>query len=263
MRDKEGFYSVEVLHWVLKVKGYEMHKLNGAAIKPLTTTETGNNLIGHLMSEFRMAVLIIRPRTSQHWISGIREDETRKINATLIRHFTSTEMAAKDIPENERQYFYTHMGHSEEMNKQTYQAPLAVMEIVKVGKHLKDIDNGEQNNQLPPIHFDEELFWIVKSTSSRSNSPMLRSTTVICRASREKASKEVHVDQVTDVTDANEQTEEGTRTTNLCTHPPQHYSPQMVDSVDISSHASTATLHSAPFKECVTILIRDPWTVKR
>ncbi|CAG2241996.1 JOSD [Mytilus edulis] len=69
MRDKEGFYSVEVLHWVLKVKGYEMHKLNAAAIKPLTTTETENNLIGHLMSEFRMAVLIIRPRTSQHWIS--------------------------------------------------------------------------------------------------------------------------------------------------------------------------------------------------
>ena len=75
--------------------------------------------------------------------AGIREDEAKKINATLIRHFTSTEMAAKDIPENERQYFYTHMGHSEEMNKQTYQAPLAVMEIVKVGKHLKDIDNGK------------------------------------------------------------------------------------------------------------------------
>ncbi|VDI71117.1 Hypothetical predicted protein [Mytilus galloprovincialis] len=74
--------------------------------------------------------------------AGIREDEAKKINATLIRHFTSTEMAAKDIPENERQYFYTHMGHSEEMNKQTYQAPLAVMEIVKVGKHLKDIDNA-------------------------------------------------------------------------------------------------------------------------
>ncbi|XP_071151307.1 uncharacterized protein [Mytilus edulis] len=74
--------------------------------------------------------------------AGIREDEAKKINATLIRHYTSTEMAAKDIPENERHYFYTHMGHSEEMNKQTYQAPLAVMEIVKVGKHLKDIDNA-------------------------------------------------------------------------------------------------------------------------
>lgn len=78
MRDKEGFYSVEVLHWVLKVKGYEMHKLNAAAIKPLTTTETGNNLIGHLMSEFRMAVLIIRPRTSQHWISGKEKMRQRR-----------------------------------------------------------------------------------------------------------------------------------------------------------------------------------------
>ncbi|CAG2245720.1 RFA1 [Mytilus edulis] len=63
--------------------------------------------------------------------AGIREDEAKKINDTLIRHFTSTEMAAKDIPENERQYFYTHICNSEEMNKQTYQAPLAVMEIVK------------------------------------------------------------------------------------------------------------------------------------
>ncbi|VDI79145.1 Hypothetical predicted protein [Mytilus galloprovincialis] len=69
--------------------------------------------------------------------AGIREDEAKKINDTLIRHFTSTEMAAKDIPENERQYFYTHICNSEEMNKQTYQAPLAVMEIVKVVKHMK------------------------------------------------------------------------------------------------------------------------------
>ncbi|CAG2213129.1 unnamed protein product [Mytilus edulis] len=160
--------------------------------------------------------------------AGIREDEAKKINATLIRHFISTEMATKDLPENERQYFYTHLGHSEEMNKQTYQAPLAVIEIVKVGKHLKDI----HNELVREVHVDQ----VTDVTDANEQT-------------EEELVREVHVDQVTDVTDANEQTEEGTRTTYATSSTTLFTTNcKMVDSVDISSHASTATLHSATFK---------------
>ena len=35
------------------------------------------------------------------------------------------------------------MGHSESINQQVYQAPLALVEVTKIGKHLLEIDQGE------------------------------------------------------------------------------------------------------------------------
>ena len=64
------------------------------------------------------------------------------IKSTSNRHRVSTLFAAMDLSKTERQYFYKHMGHSEEVNKQVYQAPLAMMEITKIGKRLLDIDEG-------------------------------------------------------------------------------------------------------------------------
>lgn len=58
--------------------------------------------------------------------------------------------------------------------------------------------------QLSQIHFDEEDILDSQSTSSRSNSPILNPP-----PSYSELVTEVHVDQVTDVTDVNEQTEEG------------------------------------------------------
>lgn len=65
------------------------------------------------------------------------------INATNNRHRVSTLYAALEIPESERNLFYSHMGHTKEQNVNTYQAPLAVLGITKVGKNLMEFANGE------------------------------------------------------------------------------------------------------------------------
>lgn len=70
-------------------------------------------------------------------------DLSKHINATQMRHRMSTIYAGLDIPEHQRQAFYRHMGHSEEINKNIYQCPLATQEITIVGKFLDTIDTGE------------------------------------------------------------------------------------------------------------------------
>lgn len=64
------------------------------------------------------------------------------LTATKNRHRVSTLFSAMEIPEGERTLFYKHMGHSANVNENIYQAPLALMEIVKVGKRLNDIDGN-------------------------------------------------------------------------------------------------------------------------
>lgn len=40
-----------------------------------------------------------------------------------------------DVPEDERTFFfYKHMGHSADINHDIYQAPLAVYEVLKIGR---------------------------------------------------------------------------------------------------------------------------------
>ena len=52
------------------------------------------------------------------------------------RHRISILYAGLELPQAERDLFYTHMGHSESINKHVYQTPLAIQEITKVGKNL-------------------------------------------------------------------------------------------------------------------------------
>ena len=47
-----------------------------------------------------------------------------------------------DLPEEERELFYKHMGHSKTINETVYQAPPALMEVLKVGRNLVAIDEG-------------------------------------------------------------------------------------------------------------------------
>lgn len=65
------------------------------------------------------------------------------LNTTNNRHRTSTLYAALDISEKERELFYTHMGHSSEMNRDAYQTPLALLGITKVGKELLQFEAGK------------------------------------------------------------------------------------------------------------------------
>lgn len=64
------------------------------------------------------------------------------LTATKNTHRVSTMYAVMDIPESDRRYFYEHMGHSKEINHDIYQAPLALMEVLKVGRSLKEIDGN-------------------------------------------------------------------------------------------------------------------------
>jgi len=50
-----------------------------------------------------------------------------RINATNNRHRVSTIFAGMDVPEKDRELFYTHMGHSKDINKNVYQTPLSLM----------------------------------------------------------------------------------------------------------------------------------------
>ena len=64
------------------------------------------------------------------------------LNATKMRHLISTLYAALDVPQQDRELFFKHMGHSANVNNSIYQAPLSIQEITRVGKHLETIDEG-------------------------------------------------------------------------------------------------------------------------
>ena len=71
-------------------------------------------------------------------------NDIAKFTATKNCHFVSTLYAYMDLPENERDLFYKHMGHSKEINETVYQATPALIEVVKVGKNLTKIGEGEK-----------------------------------------------------------------------------------------------------------------------
>ena len=64
------------------------------------------------------------------------------IIASNNRPRISTIFASLHVPEKDCALFYAHMGHSEEINRNIYQAPPAIQEIIEVGRHLLDIDEG-------------------------------------------------------------------------------------------------------------------------
>ena len=45
-------------------------------------------------------------------------------------------LACLNLPKHETKRFYTHKGHLEDVNKDVYQTPLAIMGITKLGKQL-------------------------------------------------------------------------------------------------------------------------------
>ena len=64
------------------------------------------------------------------------------VNATQQRANISTIYAQLDIPEADRLLFFKHMGHSAEVNTGTYQRPLPVLALEKVGRVLTTLDGN-------------------------------------------------------------------------------------------------------------------------
>ena len=64
------------------------------------------------------------------------------VTATAARHRASTIYAGLDLPEGQRQLWYDHEGHSEQINKSIYQCPRAIQELTRVGPFLEMIDGN-------------------------------------------------------------------------------------------------------------------------
>ena len=72
------------------------------------------------------------------------------LTADNFRHRTSTLFASLELPRDKREAFYRHMGHSEDINRDVYQCPLALRELTEVGSFLHNLDNGvhHKNQQI-------------------------------------------------------------------------------------------------------------------
>ena len=60
--------------------------------------------------------------------------------ADKFRHRAATMFALTEFPEEKREAFYKHMGHSQQINRDVYQCPLALREVTEVGKFLQGLD---------------------------------------------------------------------------------------------------------------------------
>ncbi|XP_065932679.1 uncharacterized protein [Magallana gigas] len=64
------------------------------------------------------------------------------VTATKNRHRVSTVYATLDMSENDRKIFYDHLGHNEAINKDNYQCPPGVTEVLHMGKFLSSLEDG-------------------------------------------------------------------------------------------------------------------------
>lgn len=69
MRDREGFYSVEVIRSAQEIRGFEMISLNPQSILGLTSSDVGHTVASTLQNSYGNVRMIIKPSDEQHWIS--------------------------------------------------------------------------------------------------------------------------------------------------------------------------------------------------
>ncbi|KAJ8316512.1 hypothetical protein KUTeg_005919 [Tegillarca granosa] len=78
------------------------------------------------------------------------------INANKMRHKLSTVFASLDMSSEDKNIFWDHMGHDEEINKDNYQCPLGVKTLHVMGNFLKSVDEG------PDVKASSSQFGIVQ-----------------------------------------------------------------------------------------------------
>jgi hypothetical protein len=66
----------------------------------------------------------------------------QSISATDMRHYVATTYALLDVSPNDREMFYKHLGHSQQMNEHVYQCPPAMKTITTVGKFLNQLEGN-------------------------------------------------------------------------------------------------------------------------
>ena len=87
-----------------------------------------------------------------------------------------------DIPENERNYIYKHLGHSENINKNIYQSPLGIKEITVVGRKLQEIDDSLITNEEGfSSGENDDLDYIVEKKKERAYSRWTKNENLIIK----------------------------------------------------------------------------------
>ena len=78
---------------------------------------------------------------------------TKNLTATKMRHRASTLFGELEMSLAQREFFYSHMGHSEDINKSVYQCPAGLNELHTVGSYLTQIekDAGSSSSQSLPL----------------------------------------------------------------------------------------------------------------
>ncbi|GFR68669.1 histone-lysine N-methyltransferase SETD8-A, partial [Elysia marginata] len=85
-------------------------------------------------------------------VDGLERPEL--LIADKFRHRASTLFALTEVPEEKRHAFYKHMGHSQQINRDVYQCPLAVKEVTQVGKLLDTLD--QETHETPETHAPDQ-----------------------------------------------------------------------------------------------------------
>ena len=75
MRDKEGFYSVEVLSTLFEQKGYTMSRVDQRTVQGLSPEEIGSYVVKTVNNDIGFVCLIVRPRNEQHWVTLTAESD--------------------------------------------------------------------------------------------------------------------------------------------------------------------------------------------
>ncbi|XP_057298490.1 uncharacterized protein LOC130629354 isoform X2 [Hydractinia symbiolongicarpus] len=112
----------------------------------------------------------------QNLCSKLELKSSGTITATKQRHRVSTLFASLELSKSDREAIFTHLGHSEDINVNVYQAPAAIREITKVGKHLTDMDKGENDVIHPQMPSETSISNSALTTSNESSSAVLKET---------------------------------------------------------------------------------------
>lgn len=129
-----------------------MQNLSDPEIRKLVGVAASNNFL------FASTQLSDLPFSGWHALKDICSEvdlsKPELINATTNRHRVSTIYAGLDLNDNDRELFYKHMGHSAQMNREVYQAPLALAGITNVGRNLLNIESGGLSTLFLISHYD-------------------------------------------------------------------------------------------------------------
>ena len=95
--------------------------------------------------------------------SGVQQ----KLNATKMRHYIATEYALLDVDPQDREIFYTHMGHSQgNLSVSTCSKRISsCSDILKFSPHVSDIQQvlSDQRMKCTAISYQTVGFFIGKS----------------------------------------------------------------------------------------------------